>query len=464
MPRQSSTKIGLGQAPLRIAGLYACFGLIWIWLSDWLLIWLGYSASYPLAASAVKGTAFVVVTATLLHWLIRREIAVAQRSETLLRAVVEGTTDAVFVKDSDGRYLLANEAAARFIGKPVDDVLGRDDRQLFGTGDADRIIANDRATMAGGKVVNHEETITSAGAMRTYHAAKAPFRDATGAVSGLIGVSRDITERKEIEDALRVSEEQYRELANAIPQIVWTASPDGAVTHLNSKAIEYTGVAVEDLVGWSWQSVIHQEDVAHAVSEWTLALQSGASRAFEMRIRRTDGEYRWHIVRQLPLHNAAGQIESWVGTCTDIDDLSRVENTLRETETRLREAQRIARLGSWDWEPQSNKVSWSDAEFELFGVKRQDVIPSLESFLAVLHPDDRSLAIARVEAMKAGDSEFANDMRIIRPDGECMWIHSRAADTGTGRILRVEGTDQDITARRLAELAAQESKTATGCG
>lgn len=447
---------------MRIAGLYGSFGLVWIWLSDWLLIWSGYSENNPLLASAIKGSAFVTVTTMLLYWLIKREVAVAQRSETLLRAVVEGTTDAVFVKDADGRYLLANEAAARFIGRPVDEVLGRDDSELFGAADAERLMSNDRATMAGGKVVNHEETITSAGAKRTYHATKAPFRDIKGVVSGLIGVSRDISERKQIEDALRVSEEQYRELANAIPQIVWTASPDGAVTDLNSKAVEYTGVAVADLVGWSWQSVIHPDDVSHAVVEWSLALRDGVPRAFEMRIRRTDGEYRWHIVRELPLRNTAGQIESWVGTCTDIDDLRRVENALRETETRLREAQRIARLGSWDWEPQTDKVSWSDAEFELFGVKREDVNPSFESFLSLLHPDDRSIAIARVEAMQAGDSEFANDMRIIRPDGECMWIHSRARATrdAAGGIIRVEGTDQDITqmVRAKQQLQAERDR------
>ena len=460
MPSQTSTGSGLGRAPLRIAGLYASFGLLWIWLSDWALIWLGYTETYPLLASAIKGTIFVSMTAMLLHWLVKREVAVAQRSETLLRAVVEGTTDAVFVKDCDGRYLLANEATASFIGRPVDEVLGRDDRELFPATDAERIIANDRATMAGGKVVNLEETITSAGAKRTYHATKAPLRDATGRVSGLIGVARDMTERKAIEDAQRVSEEQYRELANAIPQIVWTASPDGAVTHLNSKTVEYTGIAETDLTGWSWQSVIHSDDVSHAVSEWSLALRNGVPRTFEMRIRRTDGEYRWHIARQLPLRNAAGEIESWVGTCTDVDDLKQTKSTLRETEIRLQQAQRIARLGSWSWDPKTNWVSWSDAEFELFGLKPGSIQPSFEAFLALLHPDDRGIAFKRVEVMMAGCSEFANDMRIIRPDGQCIWIHSRARatrDTDQGIIL-VEGTDQDITDMVLAKQQLQAER------
>ncbi len=460
MPSQPSTGIEHGRVSLRIAGFYASFGLLWIWLSDWALIWLGYAESYPFLASAIKGTIFVAITAMLLHWLVKREVAVAQRSETLLRAVIEGTTDAVFVKDCDGRYVLVNEAAARLIGRPVDEVLGRDDTELLEATDAERIIANDRATMAGGKVANLEETITSAGEKRTNHVIKAPLRDATGTVSGLIGVARDITKRKAIDDALRFKEEQYRELTNAIPQIVWTASPDGAVTHLNSKAVEYTGATEADLVGWSWQNVIHPDDVSHAVSEWSLVLQNGMPRTFEMRIRQTDGESRWHMVRQLPIRNAAGEIESWVGTCTDIDDLKQTKLTLRETESRLKEAQRIARSGSWNWEPATDRVSWSDAEFELFGLKPGSLQPSFEAFLSLLHPDDRGIAIARVEALKAGASEFANDMRIIRPDGQCLWIHSRARATRdtAGGIILVEGTDQDITDMVLAKQQLQTER------
>ncbi len=461
MPNEPLPGIGLGRVPLRIAGLYAVFGLLWIWLSDSAMIWLGFDPNEAYLAGAIKGTVYVGVTAVLLGWLVRREVALAQRSESLLRAIVEGTSDAVFAKDLNGRYLLANEATAKIIGKPVAEVLGRDDRELLEASDAGRIMANDRAVMADRKVVTFEELITIAGAEQTYLATKAPLVNLNGMVAGIIGVSRDITERKTMEVALRDSEKRYRALADAIPQIVWTADPGGAVTHLNLKALEYTGLQMADLAGWSWERVIHPDDLAHAVAQWMLALQDGVPRPFEMRIQRADGEYRWHIVRQLPIHDAAGEIELWVGTCTDIDDLSRAETTLRRTEARLREAQRIASLGSWSWEPQTEKVTWSDAEFELFGLEPGSLHPSFESFLALLHPDDRPTALARVESMKAGDSEFANDMRIVRPDGICIWIHSRGRATrdAEGRIVQVEGTDQDITARRLAEDALRASES-----
>ncbi|MBL8817859.1 MAG: PAS domain S-box protein [Planctomyces sp.] len=462
MTQQPKTDIGLGRAPMRIAGWYAVFGLLWIWLSDSALKSLGFEPDHVFLAGAIKGTAFVALTAALLYWLVRREVAVAERSESLLRAVVEGTTDAVFVKDKDGRYLLINEAAARSIGSTIADVLGRNDIELLNAEDAGRIISNDRAIMAGGKVVTLEETITSSGSKRTYQATKAPLHDTTGAVSGLIGVARDITERKAIEDALRDSEERYRELANAIPQIVWTAASDGAITHLNSKAVEYTGLEASDLTGWLWERVIHHDDLANAVSEWTLALGDGVPRTFEMRICRADGQYRWHIVRQSPIRDSAGKIQSWVGTCTDIDDLTQAENALRETDARLREAQRIARLGSWSWEPTTDKVWWSDAEFELFGVDRDAVQPGLGTFLALLHPDDRAIAIERVQSMKAGADEFANDLRIVRPDGECIWIHSRARATrdADANLIRVEGTDQNVSeiVRAKQELRAERDR------
>ena len=454
MPIHPLTGVGLRRAPARIIGLYVTFGLLWLWLSDWTL------TRFSDVGGRVQFTVFLAVTAVLLYWVVRRELRRAQRSENLLRAVVEGTTDAVFVKDRDGRYLLANEAAARFMGRSIEEVIGRTDREIFEATDAERLIANDRSVMARGAVVTLEETLTSGGLHRTYHATKAPYRDAKGTVFGLVGVARDITDRKATEDALRVSEERYRKLTDAVPQIVWTAGPDGAIIHVNSKATEYTGVEAGNLSGWSWDRVVHPDDLDHAVTEWKRALGDGAPRPFEMRIRQADGACRWHIVRQRPIHDATGRIVSWVGTCTDIDDLKQAEKALRETETRLHEAQRIARMGSWTWEPPTNRVWWSDAEFELFGVDPLTVSPSFGAFLALLHPDDRVIAIARVESMMSGADEFANDLRIVRPDGQSMWINSRARATrdAGGNVVRVEGTDQDVTARRLAELAAQESE------
>ena len=122
-----------------------------------------------------KGLVFVLLSSGLVFELCRREYRNSARTMGLLRAIVEGTTDAVFVKDRDGRYQLVNDAATGFMGKPVADVLGRDDRELFGAIEAEQLMANDRAIMAGSEVVTQDETLTSGGVTRTYIATKAPI-------------------------------------------------------------------------------------------------------------------------------------------------------------------------------------------------------------------------------------------------------------------------------------------------
>jgi PAS domain S-box-containing protein len=319
----------------RIAGTYLLAGIVWIALSDFSLAYFGGLTSAGFLIAGGKGLLFVLLSSGLVFELCRREYHNSARTMGLLRAVVEGTTDAVFVKDDKGRYQLANRAAADFMGRSVEDVLGRDDRELFGAIDGEKLMTNDRAVIASGGVVTQDERLTSGGVTRTYHATKAPYLDATGKIAGLIGISRDITDR------------------------------------------------------------------------------------------------------------------------------ALVESALKETDARLREAQRIARLGSWSWNPQSNEVWWSDAEFEVLCITPGTVCPSFEAFLAQIHPEDRPAAIARVEAMQAGKDSFANDFRIPQADGTCKWIHSQARATRDhhGNIIRVEGTDQDVTAQRLDRESAYKSES-----
>jgi PAS domain S-box-containing protein len=141
---------------------------------------------------------------------IARDVSERQRAEralvesySLLNAVVEGTSDAVFVKDLHGRYLTINSAGARFLGKSVGEVLGKDDRDLFTPDTADNVIKSDRQVIVSGESQTFEETATAAGVTRTYLATKGVYRDAQGQVVGLIGISRDITELKRLEEQFR---------------------------------------------------------------------------------------------------------------------------------------------------------------------------------------------------------------------------------------------------------------------
>ncbi|MBY0457237.1 MAG: PAS domain-containing protein, partial [Gemmataceae bacterium] len=153
---------------LRVAALYLGSGLAWIWATDFALRWAGLQGETGFLASAGKGSLFVLLTAPLVCGLVRRDLRAVERARELLQAVADVTPDAVYVKDRDGRYLLFNRAAARFVGKPAEEVLGRDDTALFPPDEAGRLMARDRQVMAGGVADTTEERLTAAGVTRVY--------------------------------------------------------------------------------------------------------------------------------------------------------------------------------------------------------------------------------------------------------------------------------------------------------
>lgn len=202
----AGTRNGVFRSPLRIALGYAVFGLAWIWSSDSFLYIHGSHTFLGYLGATSKGSLFVLLSATLIWWLTRHEFARLNHLTTLLKAIVDGTTDAVFVKDRQGKYLLANEAVAQFVGKSQTDILGRDDRELFDSQSAEIIRNRDLEVLRDGKTITSEEQLTAAGVNRTYLATKAPYRDDRNNIVGLIGVSRDITERKRLQAQIENSQ------------------------------------------------------------------------------------------------------------------------------------------------------------------------------------------------------------------------------------------------------------------
>lgn len=160
-----------------------------------------------------------------------------------------------------------------------------------------------------------------------------------------VAVFEVITERKRAEDALRKSEERFRGLSEAMPQIVWTAEPTGARDYYNPRALEYAGASLSNLTGWNWTSIIHPEDRKATLNAWRQAIATGQIYEIKHRLRRADGEFRWHLARAVPLRNEKGEVIHWIGTATDIHDQKMAEQELErrvaERTTELRESQAL---------------------------------------------------------------------------------------------------------------------------
>ncbi len=207
---------------LRVVLVYAAFAGLWILLSDNLLFSRFAGTDHVLAVSLLKGWLFVTVTSALLFVLIRRlldqalaasrrEIAAQQdavRAQRLLFAVSDNSSDAIFAKDLEGRYLLFNRETARIVDKPAEHALGHDDTALFPPQQAAMIRANDLRVIAEQRINTYEEALSTADGERIYLATKGPLRDADGQVIGMFGISRDITERKQAERELRRNMEE----------------------------------------------------------------------------------------------------------------------------------------------------------------------------------------------------------------------------------------------------------------
>ncbi|HUK38332.1 MAG TPA: PAS domain S-box protein, partial [Methanomicrobiales archaeon] len=265
----------------------------------------------------------------------RAEVAL-QESERLLQDVMDGSPSPIFLKDRDGKFITINATLERMLGMSREAIKGKTDYDIAPGEVADYWQAHDSKVLGTGKAIQVEEVADLADGHHIFLANKFPLVDAGGEVYGVGAISHDITDRKRVEEALRESEERFRVLAEAMPQIVWSADASGSMDYYNQQAFVYGGVGLDEVKGWNWESLIHPDDLPATAAAWQKALGTGESSVIEHRLRRFDGEYRWHLTRGSPVRDEGGAIRRWIGTATDIHDLKRAEDALRESEERYR--------------------------------------------------------------------------------------------------------------------------------
>ena len=155
-----------------------------------------------------------------------------------------------------------------------------------------------------------------------------PIVDADGRVTGIFVLGHDITGQRELEVERAALLERQRFLTEAIPQHVWTADASGALTTVNRRVLDYFGVTVDEMLGPDRRRFVHPDDLDHALAQWAAALHTGREYEAEIRLRRADGVYRWHLTRAVAAYDASGSVTRWFGTNTDIDDRKRAQDEI----------------------------------------------------------------------------------------------------------------------------------------
>jgi PAS domain S-box-containing protein len=201
---------GQWHAVIKIVLIYAAFASAWILLSDKAVLLMTSDPEEMVKISMVKGWLFVAVTSLLLFVLLNRywqqyAAALSERMNSLrlIETIADSSTDAIFAKDMEGRYLIFNKAASQFVGKPAEEVLGRDDYAIFPPDQAEKLLATNSRLIAANLVENLYEHVDTVKGRTVFYSTKGPLHDASGRVIGTFGVSRDVTERMLIENELK---------------------------------------------------------------------------------------------------------------------------------------------------------------------------------------------------------------------------------------------------------------------
>jgi diguanylate cyclase (GGDEF)-like protein/PAS domain S-box-containing protein len=395
----------------------------------------------------------------------RRAEEAAARERALLRAVVDALPERIYVKDRDGRFLLQNAAnlAVRGIVNH-DDIVGKTVHDIFPPDLAERLEAEDRAVMESGEPLLSREGRTffgdagrRGGSVRWHLTSKVPLKDAEGRVYGLVGVNRDITDRKRIEEELRESEETFRVTFSQANVGIALLSPEFDYLQANDNYCATLGYAREELIGKNIQDVNYPEDAAHSMRLRERVL-AGELRTItlEKQLLRKDGSPVWVNLATSLVRTADGAPKHFITVMQDISERKEAERAMRENEELYRNLFERAPVPLLVMEESTLRLlAVNEAALEKYGYDRDEF--TRMSILDLQVEEDRARVERELRARDPARSAFFL-RRHVTKSGERLSVEV------TGRPFVYQGRQSrmlllnDVTERRRAEQALLESE------
>ncbi len=380
------------------------------------------------------------------------EPALAGETRSRLAAIVESTDDAIISTTLEsvittwnrGAEMLFGYSAAEITGLPVT-VLIPEDR----LGEEPEIIASVRA----GEPVEHFETVRRRkdGSHLHVSVSSSPIFNESGVIVGASKIARDITARKETEDALRESEARYRAIGESIDYGVWVCAPDGRNLYASESFLNLVGITQEQCSSFGWGEVLHPEDAERTMVAWQECVASGGIWDMEHRFRGVDGEWHPILARGVPVKNERGEVVSWAGINLDISRQKDAEKSLRHSEQRFRTAAGVVSSIIWTNNAEGKMEGEQPGWGNFTGQTREDY--QGYGWAQAVHPDDAQPTIDAWDRAVAAKGMFVHEHRVRRADGEWRLCSIRAVPiVGVdGAILEWVGVHTDITERRRSD-------------
>ena len=376
-----------------------------------------------------------------------------RQSEVELRQLIDVIPQQVYVFDADWSPLFANQRELEYTGLTLEEAKSKDVFvRKFHPEDLKKLEAiRERALLEAAPCEMEARIRGRDGKYRWFLIRDNPLRDEQGRVLRWYGTRTDIEDRKRAEEAAQRIEKELRDVIETIPVMAFTTLPDGSNAFANRGWREYTGLSAANTAGTGWHSAVHPEDVERHVDKWRMSVATGEPFEDETRFRRSDGEYRWFLVRAVALRDDHGNILKWYGKLTDIEDRKRAEQALRRSEAYLAEAQRLTHTGSWAYKA-GGDIYWSEENLRIWGFDPQQGPPDLKTVSERMHPEDRDSAVEYAVRAVQARTDFSQEFRIVLPDGTVRHIHAvgHPVSSASGE-QEVVGTHIDVTDRKHAE-------------
>lgn len=256
---------------------------------------------------------------------------------------------------------------------------------------------------------------------------------------------------------------QYiREFAQSFPHIIWATDPYGGIEYCNDYGMEYLGFNGKNISPEEWAQTVHPDEIDSIAAKWMKCHKSREPFENIQLQRNKNGEYEWFKVSAQPILNAEGEIIKWLGISINIDQEVKLANALKEVNERLDLSIRTTNSGTWDWDLENDTAKYNDHWFEMLGYTPGELKSDLNSWLELLHPDDKNKALHLLNEHVEGKTEFYESIfRIKTKGGTWKWIY----DSGkaikrdkNGKALRFIGMQQDYENRKKAQLIVEENE------